>query len=100
MTPYAHWTADSGTHELPRLHRGRPVEYHDTVELHLLDLRPTVTRYSRPSRARRFATSAYLADVRARLPLILEVLGAVGVVCLGIVLLRGLAVAATIAGLR
>ena len=44
------WTPDSGTVELPRVHRGIPLADAPTSELWLLDLRPSVPRrYEQPN---------------------------------------------------
>ena len=46
------WTPDSGTVELPRVHRGIPLAEAPTSEMWLLDLRPSVPRrYERPTGA-------------------------------------------------
>ena len=60
------WTPDSGTVELPRVHRGIPLADAPTSELHLLDLRPSVPRrVERPSRLRRLFRSPLARHVRA-----------------------------------
>ena len=48
---YHAFTPDTGTVELPRAHRGQPVEAIETHEMWLLDFRPEPmpTRVTRPS---------------------------------------------------
>ena len=59
---HSHWTPMTDTTELPRAHRGLPVENIETHELWLLDLRPSVpTRYERPDHLRHFRDSARAA---------------------------------------
>jgi hypothetical protein len=69
-------------------------------------LRPSVTATYRTPRARlthiarRVAHSPFVADVRSRLHIIPEVVGAVAVLYVGMLVLRGLVVLAVIAGVR
>jgi len=66
MNRYAHWTADSGTMELPSFHRGLPLAEAPTSELWMLDLRPSVPkRVARPNRWQRFRNSPAMRHLRA-----------------------------------
>jgi len=58
MIKYAHWTPDSGTHELPIVHRGTPLTEMPTTEMPTTEVAwweprpevPTVARYERGPR--------------------------------------------------
>ena len=52
------WTVDSGTTELPRVHRGAPLAEVPTTELAWWEPKPSVpTRYVRPDRTRHLRES-------------------------------------------
>lgn len=62
----ASWTPDTGTHELPAIHRGLPVGDLPTTELPFWMPRPTVpTRVERPNRLRRLTRSPLAVHLRA-----------------------------------
>jgi len=51
MIKYAHWTPDSGTTELPSLHRGTPLTEMQTTEVMWWEPKPEVMATARYERA-------------------------------------------------
>lgn len=103
MNAYAHWTPDSGTAELPRSLRG-PYWETQTQEIHILDLKPRVTRYRHQSLVARlwlgFLASAFVQDVKSRIHIVPQAVGILTAAFVFILVLRGLAVVADVAGIR
>jgi hypothetical protein len=101
-TPYGIWTPHSGTHELAAVYLGRPNSDLDTQPMHVPSFatRHEMPRVRRLRRLQRIADSAMVRDIRDRLPIIPEAIGAVFAAFVFIGLLRGAAVVAMAWGLR